>query len=109
MRRGLTAIACVWALLYIAVYIAIARSPENGGPAWWYVGIVIVGVLVAAAALTGASPRLTLGIATVLFGIAIFLGLLPVGLLLVPAAVLTAIGALRPLPTTDAGSVTSST
>jgi hypothetical protein len=104
MRRGLTVIACIWALLFIAAYIAIARSPENNGPAWWYVGVVVVGVLVAGATLTGAGPRLPLAIATVLFGIAILLGLLSVGLLLVPAAVLTAVGALRsPARTDDAG------
>jgi hypothetical protein len=102
MRRGLTVIACVWALLFVAIYVAIARSPENSGPAWWYVAIVVVGILVAGASLTGASPRVTLGIATALFGIAILLGLLSVGLLLVPAAVLTAVGAVRaPAPVPD--------
>lgn len=95
MKRALTVVACGWALVFAAVYIALSRQPENAGTAWWYVGLVIVAVLVAASTLTGARPRLPLAIATGLFGIAIVLGLLSVGLLLVPAAVLTAVGALR--------------
>lgn len=35
MKRGLTVAACVWAVLFVAVYIALTRRPENGGPAWW--------------------------------------------------------------------------
>lgn len=93
MRRGLTVIACVWALVYVAVYISLTRA--DNGPAWWYVALVVVGVLVAAATLAGARQRLPLAIATALFGIAVVLGLLSIGILLVPAAVLTAIGAVR--------------
>jgi hypothetical protein len=93
MRRGLTVVACVWALLFVSVYISLTRADD--GPAWWYVALVVVGVLVAASTLTGARPRVPLAIATALFGIAIVLGLLSIGLLLVPAAVLTAVGALR--------------
>lgn len=59
---------------------------------------MIVAVLVAASTLTGARPRVPLAIATGPFGIAIVLGLLSIGLLLVPAAVLTAVGALRAPP-----------
>lgn len=95
MKRGLTVVACVWAVLFVAVYIALSRQPENAGPAWWYVGLVVVAILVAGSTLTGARPRVPLAIATGLFGIAIVLGLLSIGLLLVPAAVLTAVGALR--------------
>jgi len=95
MKRGLTVVACVWAVLFVAMYVALTRRPPNDGPAWWYVGLVIVAVLVAASTLTGARPRVPLAIATGLFGIAIVLGLLSIGVLLVPAAVLTAVGALR--------------
>jgi hypothetical protein len=93
MRRGLTVIACVWALVYVAIYISLTR--DDNGPAWWYVALIVVGVLVAAATLAGARPRLPLAIATALFGIAVVLGLLSIGILLIPAAVLTAIGAVR--------------
>jgi hypothetical protein len=101
VKRGLTVVACGWAVLFVAIYIALTRRPPNDGPAWWYVGLVLVGVLVAASTLTGARPRLPLGIATGLFGIAILLGVLSIGLLLVPAAVLTAIGALTAPTRTD--------
>ena len=104
MRRGLIVVACVWALLFVAVYIALSRRPENEGPAWWYVGLVVDGVLVAGSTLTGARPRVQLAIATALFGIAVVLGLLSIGMLLVPAAVLTAVGALRaPTPPEPGG------
>lgn len=99
MKRSLTVVACVWGVLFVALYVALSRRPENAGPAWWYVGLVVVAVLVAASTLTGARPRVPLAIATGLFGIAIVLGLLSIGLLLVPAAVLTGVGALRNTPT----------
>lgn len=103
MKRGLTVVACVWGVLFVAMYVALSRRPENAGTAWWYVGLVIVAVLVAGSTLTGARPRIPLAIATGLFGIAIVLGLLSVGLLLVPAAVLTGVGALRsPIAAEDA-------
>lgn len=98
MKRGLTVIACIWAVLFVAIYVALTRRPPNDGPAWWYVGLVLAGVLIAGSTLTGARPRVPLAISTALFGIAVVLGLLSIGLLLVPATVLTAVGALRAPP-----------
>jgi len=95
MKRVLTVVACVWGVLFVALYVALTRQPENNGPAWWYVGLVVLAVLVAASTLAGARPRVPLAVATGLFGIAVVLGLLSIGLLLLPAAVLTAVGALR--------------
>ena len=104
MSKVLVPIACVWATAFAVLYITIARRPDNDGPAWWFVGLIGLGVV--AAALSPRWPRgrnALLLVATVAFGLGVLAGILSVGLLLVPAAVLRLIalllGVAAPKPT----------
>jgi hypothetical protein len=105
VSKVLVPIACVWATCFLVLYITIARQPQNQGPTWWFVGMIGLGDV--AAALSPRWPRgrnALLLVATAAFGLGVLAGLVSVGLLLLPAAVLTLIalllGIAAPKPST---------
>jgi hypothetical protein len=86
--------AAAWTLAYVLLYVAVVRSQGNE-VAWWYVGLLWVASALAAAAPSTRRTRLFLGVAAVLYGIGALLGLLTIGVLLVPAVVACLLG-MRP-------------
>jgi cytochrome bd-type quinol oxidase subunit 2 len=93
LPRVLAAAAGAWTLGYLVFYLWLIRS-QDGAVAWWYVALLAVVVLslaVAAVAALGAwqRPALTVGFTT--STLAMFVGLLSIGVLLAPTVVATAI------------------
>ena len=86
--------AAVWTLGYVLLYVAVVRSQGND-VAWWYVGLLWVASALAAAAPSIRRTRLFLGTAAVLYGVGTLLGLLTIGVLLIPAVVACLLG-MRP-------------
>ncbi len=79
--------AAVWAVLFLALYLWQVHRDGND-PAWWYVGIVAVAVLLTLpAAARGPGDRRARGllIALVIFVVAALLGGFTVGPVLLPA------------------------
>ena len=87
--------AAAWAAFYLILYVVIVH--RQGDPvAWWYVALVGAPlVLTAAAGVDGATSRASraLLVALLLLVFSALLGILSIGLLLVPAIVATAIAA----------------
>jgi hypothetical protein len=82
--RYLAGAAAVWAVGYAAVYVAVIRSQDDGSVAWWYFGLVLV-TAVALATYAAGRARAALVTGLALGAIAALLGLLSIGILLVPA------------------------
>jgi hypothetical protein len=84
------------ALANLAVYILVIRS--QGGPdgsagsgiAWWYVAVLLVTVAASVGAAATGRVRRVMPASAVLLGVCALLGLLSIGILLLPA-VLTAV------------------
>ena len=84
--RQLAAATSVLTALFLVAYAAVVRSQDGPGTAWWYVVVLAIAALVAlAAAVTGRVRPLMPGCA-VLLCLCAFVGLLSVGVLLLPAA-----------------------
>ena len=45
VQRALNASAMVLAIATIALYLALIRQQDSGGPAWWYVALVAAGAI----------------------------------------------------------------
>jgi hypothetical protein len=86
--------AALWTLGYVLLYVAVVRSQDND-VAWWYVGLLWLASALAAFALSTRRPRALLGAAAVLYAVGVALGLLTIGVLLVPALVACLLG-MRP-------------
>jgi hypothetical protein len=93
--RWLAAGAAVWIAGFAAIYLLILHSQGNP-PAWWLIAVLAAGAIPLILAAAGRSFRPALLAAAVLLACAALLGLLSIGLLLVPAAAVTAVVALRP-------------
>jgi hypothetical protein len=78
--------ALVLTATYAIVYVSAVRAQE-GTIAWWYIGALVVAMVALGIAVPGGRPRATLVVATVVLGLSFVVGLLSVGLLLVPALV----------------------
>jgi hypothetical protein len=90
LSRLLALGAAVWTAGNAVLYLAVVHS-QGGSPAWWY--LALLGTAAAAlawCAVTGRAAVLSLCAAAVLGALAL-LGLLSVGLLLVPAVLAAAI------------------
>jgi hypothetical protein len=98
--RYLAGAAAVWAVGYAAVYVAVIRSQDDGSVAWWYLGLVLVTAVTLATYAAGRASRAVLVTGLALGGIAALLGLLSIGILLVPAvaAAAAALGTARRTP-----------
>lgn len=73
-----------WALAYAATYVLIIKNHSDSGPAWWYLVLILLGAGLCLAAAAG-RRRATSVAALVLLSVAARLGILSVGLLLLPA------------------------
>jgi hypothetical protein len=85
--------AIIWTIGFLAAYLLIVRGQGNE-PAWWYVAVPAVAALClipASAGRPGANTGVSTGVGTVLLAGATLLGLLSVGLLLVPAVAAAAV------------------
>jgi hypothetical protein len=98
--------AAVWAAGYAGIYIVIVRGQGNS-PAWWYVALLAAGAILLAFSAGGRHSRQTLILGTGVLGVAALIGVLSVGLLLVPGVVAAAIAAASPAWHSDACGPTS--
>ena len=100
--RQLAAATSVLTLVFLVVYAAVVRSQDGPGIAWWYVGVLAFATVLALGAATSGRVRLAMPSCAVLLCLCAVVGLLSVGVLLLPAAA-TAAGsaayALRRPPT----------
>ena len=95
MRRVLLWASAAWTLGYAAVYVAVVEG-QDGGPAIWYlVLLILAAVLLAGAALRQIRVAHVAALVVLLACTAI--GLLSVGLLLLPAAVASAVALATPV------------
>jgi hypothetical protein len=88
--RWLALAATVWTLIYISTYLAVVRADGNP-PAWWYVALVAIGVVPLVATAAGWTSRPALVASTAVLGVGMLLGLLSIGLLLLPSVILAAV------------------
>ncbi len=95
--RWLAAIATIWAGGYVAGYLALVHHDGNS-PAWWYVGLIAVAMVVSIAVAVGWLSRPALIAGASAFGVAAVLGLLTIGILLLPAIACLIVGAVRLTP-----------
>jgi ABC-type transport system involved in cytochrome c biogenesis permease subunit len=102
-RRVLTIVAAAWATGYLGLYLWVIDSQE-GQPAGWYVGLLVVAVVLLLVALAAraavVAARAALVAAAIVLGLCMLVGLMSVGLALLPACA-AAIGAVA-LPRRDA-------
>jgi hypothetical protein len=91
--RWLALAAAVWTVAYVAGYLVLVRR-EGNDPAWWYVGLIAIGLVPLIAATAGRSSRPALVASAVVLGLAALLALLSIGIFLVPAVVCGAVAAI---------------
>jgi hypothetical protein len=96
--RWLALAATAWTGGYIAVYVNVVRNDGNS-PLWWYVGLLAIGMLPLIAAAAGWLSRPALIASTIALALAALLGLLSIGLLLLPAVIGAAVAAAVMKPT----------
>jgi hypothetical protein len=101
--RWLASAATAWTLGYLAVYVALVRSDGNA-PVWWYIGLLAIGMVPLIAAVAGRASRPALVAGAVALALAALLGLLSIGILLLPAAAGVIVAAVRMKPTSPAAS-----
>jgi hypothetical protein len=96
MRSGWFIIAAVWGLGYSVSYLLVIRG-QDGSPAWWYVALLLFAVAVCGCAgFVRSSLAWVVGsVAAVCWSVAAVLGLLTIGVFLLPAVGFTATGLVR--------------
>jgi hypothetical protein len=83
-------VAAVLGVAFLVVYAVVLANQDDVGVAWAYVVIVLAAIGgCVATAVTGRA--LTAAVASVLFGVCLLLGLASIGILLLPATVLSVI------------------
>src|SRR5260370_38958330 len=93
-----------WVAAYAWVYVASMRD-QGSTPYWWYVAIIGAGAVPPMLAAAGLRSRSVLICGAVILGIAAVLALPSIGMLLLPAVIAAASGALlRPPPLERRGS-----
>jgi len=97
--RWLALAATIWTAAYVVAYLAIVRQ-DGSTPAWWYVGLIAAGVLPLIAAVAGWSSRPALVASGGVLGFASLLGLLSIGIFLMPAVLCVIVAAFVPKPST---------
>ena len=88
--RALAIGAAAWTCGYLAIYLMIMEQ-QGDSPAWWYVGVLTIAVALLIPAVAGRPYAAALGLGAFLLTGAAALGLLSIGLLLVPAAAAAAV------------------
>ena len=97
--RWLALAATAWAGAYVVGYLALVH--HDGNPAaWWYVGIIVIGMAAAITVAGGWLSRPALVSSAVVLGIAALVGLLSIGILLLPSIACLIVGMvlLKPTP-----------
>lgn len=92
--RHLGFTAAAWTAVVLVAYLLISRSQDDT-PAWWFVGLLVVCAAVLLAPLRGRAARPALIGAAVILGLCSVLGILSIGIFLIPAAVAAAVAAAR--------------
>jgi hypothetical protein len=82
--RWLAAAATAWTGAYLVLYLALVHH-DGAWPAWWYVGLLAIGTVPLLATVTGQRSRPALAAGAAVLALAALLGLLSIGLLLLPA------------------------
>ncbi len=83
---------CAWVIGYLALYLRIVRT-EDGRPAWWYVGLLLIALVALVAAVVRSPGRAGLMVAAPLLAFCALVAGFSIGALLLPAC-LAAIGEL---------------
>jgi hypothetical protein len=84
VSRWLAGGAVAWIAGFAVVYLALIHS-QGSAPAWWLIGVLVAAAIPLVLAAAARPVRPALFAATLLLAGATLLGLLSVGLLLVPA------------------------
>jgi hypothetical protein len=80
-------VAAALGVAFLVVYGIVLANQDDVGVAWFYVLLVLAAI--AGCVVTAVSGRpVTAGLAAVIFGVCMLLGLLSIGILLLPATVL---------------------
>jgi peptidoglycan/LPS O-acetylase OafA/YrhL len=90
--RWLALAATIWTGAYLVVYLALVRHDGNP-PAWWYVGLVAVGMVASVAVVAGWLSRLALAASAAVLALAALLGLLSIGIFLLPSVMCVSVAA----------------
>jgi len=85
--RYLAAGAAVWATAYCCGYVAVIHAQGDGPVAWWYLGLVLFAAAALSAFALGAVHRVAAIVGFVVLVGAALLGLLSIGVFLLPAVV----------------------
>ena len=95
-RRWLLIGTIGWVIAYLAAYLVVLNRQGDSSPAWWYVALLVVAVGMLGLVATGRLGRRGLVAATVMLGVATVLGLLSIGVFLIPALVAAVLAASMP-------------
>ena len=85
--RWLAAGAALWAIAYCLGYLAVIHSQGDGSVAWWYVGVVLFAAAALSADAAGLLHRAASIVGFVVLLGAALLGLLTIGVFLIPAVI----------------------
>jgi glycerol uptake facilitator-like aquaporin len=83
--RYLAAGAAAWVIAFSVLYVVIIRSQDDGSVAWWFVGLLVVAAAALASYAGGIALKPALVVGLLLCSVATLLGLLSIGILMVPA------------------------
>jgi hypothetical protein len=86
--------AAVWAAGYAGLYVVVISNQGNS-PAWWYLALLAAGAGSLAVAAIRRWPRPTLIFGAACMALAALVGVLSIGMLLVPAVVAAVVAAAR--------------
>ncbi|WP_345630637.1 hypothetical protein [Rugosimonospora acidiphila] len=90
--------ATIWTGAYVAAYLVLVRHGGNS-PAWWYIGLLAIGVAPLIVTVAGWLSRLALVASAVVLALAMLVGLLSIGIFLLPSAVCVIVAASLMKPT----------
>jgi hypothetical protein len=76
----------MWTGAYVLAYLAVVRQDDNS-PAWWYVVLLAFGMVPLIAVVAGWLSRPALVASAVVHALAALLGLLSIGIFLLPSLV----------------------
>jgi len=92
--RHLGFAAGAWTAVFTVAYLLISRS-QDGTPAWWFVALLMACAGLLLAPLRGRAARPALIAAAVILGLCSVLGMLSIGIFLIPAVAAAAFAAAR--------------
>jgi hypothetical protein len=101
--RWLALAATIWTGAYLVAYLALVHHDGNS-PAWWYVGLAAIGTVPLMAAIAGWLSRPALAGSAVMLASTSLLGLLSIGILLLPSVICVIVAAAVMKPTSRTAS-----